>query len=59
MPKRGRVTELDDERGFGFITPIGSKSRVFVHITRFIMENAGQRWMISSTTWTVAMRAAG
>lgn len=35
MPERGRLTEWNDERGFGFITPLDGSPRVFVHVSEF------------------------
>jgi uncharacterized membrane protein YsdA (DUF1294 family)/cold shock CspA family protein len=35
MARQGRLTEWNDERGFGFITPLDGSSRVFVHISQF------------------------
>jgi uncharacterized membrane protein YsdA (DUF1294 family)/cold shock CspA family protein len=35
VPERGRLTEWNDERGFGFITPLGGDTRVFVHVSQF------------------------
>ena len=31
----GRLTEWNDERGFGFITPLGGGEHVFVHLSAF------------------------
>ena len=33
MAQRGRISEWNDERGYGFITPAGGDRRVFVHIS--------------------------
>ena len=33
MRRQGTVTDWNDERGFGFITPEAQGSRVFVHIS--------------------------
>lgn len=38
MPEQGRLVEWNDERGFGFISPLGSDSRVFVHVSAFPRE---------------------
>lgn len=38
MAERGRLTEWNDERGFGYITPLSGGSRVFVHISEFPRE---------------------
>ena len=35
MRKRGRITEWNDERGFGFVTALDDESRAFVHISAF------------------------
>ena len=35
MRHKGRLTEWQDERGFGFITPMSGGDRVFVHIKSF------------------------
>ena len=35
MPERGRLTEWNDERGFGFVTPLDGDGRLFVHVSEF------------------------
>ncbi len=35
MQQQGRLTEWNDERGFGFITPLAGGPRVFAHISAF------------------------
>lgn len=35
MRHKGRITEWQDDRGFGFITPMSGGKRVFVHIKSF------------------------
>lgn len=35
MRSKGRITSWNDEKGFGFITPVAGGKRVFVHIKAF------------------------
>lgn len=35
MQNRGRLTEWNEERGFGFVTSLDDSSRAFVHISAF------------------------
>ena len=35
MPEQGRLMEWNDERGFGFITPLDGDGRIFVHVSEF------------------------
>lgn len=35
MTQQGRLTEWNDERGFGFVTPLDGGPRAFVHVSRF------------------------
>lgn len=37
MTHQGRLTEWNDERGFGFVTPLEGGSSAFVHISRFTL----------------------
>jgi len=39
MRLKGRITEWQDDRGFGFITPMIGEERVFVHIKSFTSRN--------------------
>ena len=35
LRKKGILTKWDDDKGYGFITPVGEKQEVFVHISEF------------------------
>jgi uncharacterized membrane protein YsdA (DUF1294 family)/cold shock CspA family protein len=39
----GTLTSWDDERGFGFLTPVSGRGRAFVHITAFSRGTARPR----------------
>ncbi len=39
MEQQGRLTQWNDARGFGFITPLSSGPRIFVHISQFQQRN--------------------
>ena len=35
MQIKGKLTSWNNDKGFGFITPFGSKKQIFVHIKSF------------------------
>ena len=39
MEQQGRLTQWNDARGFGFITPLSGGARIFVHISQFQQRN--------------------
>jgi cold shock CspA family protein len=39
MQQQGRLTQWNDARGFGFITPLSKGPRLFVHISQFQQRN--------------------
>jgi len=39
MPIKGKITSWNDQKGFGFVTPIAGGKQVFVHINAFINRN--------------------
>lgn len=36
MRLKGKITDWNDDRGYGFVTPSGGGSRVFVHVKSFV-----------------------
>ena len=46
MRLQGRVAEWNDERGFGFVTQIGTGARVFLHVSE--LSASGRRPAIGS-----------
>jgi len=44
MRQAGRITEWNDAKGFGFVTPVDGGRRVFVHIKAF--EGSGRRPLV-------------
>ncbi len=49
MRQKGKITKWNDDKGFGFITPIGSDKQVFVHIKSF--KNRSSRPELNQTVW--------
>ncbi|WP_444677964.1 cold shock domain-containing protein [Halomonas sp. E19] len=43
MRHEGKLTEWNDAKGFGFITPTAGGPRVFVHISAFPAMGAAQQ----------------
>ena len=41
MRYEGRLTQWNDERGFGFIEPVQGGDKVFVHISAFARSDRG------------------
>ena len=41
MRIRGKLTSWNDEKGFGFITPVAGGERIFIHVSEF--RNRGRR----------------
>jgi len=39
MDQQGRLTQWDDAKGYGFITPLSKGQRIFVHISQFQQRN--------------------
>ncbi|MFN9570682.1 MAG: cold shock domain-containing protein, partial [Cyanobacteriota bacterium] len=39
MDQQGRLTQWNDAKGYGFITPLSKGPRIFVHISQFQQRN--------------------
>jgi len=35
VQQKGKITSWNDDKGFGFITPIGSRKQIFIHVKAF------------------------
>ena len=35
MQQKGKITNWNDDKGFGFITPIGGGKQIFIHVKAF------------------------
>ena len=40
MRQKGKITNWNDDKGFGFITPIGGGKQIFIHIKAFKSRNS-------------------
>lgn len=58
MQQKGRITSWNDDKGFGFITPIGSTKQVFVHIKSFTNRN-GRPKLNQVVTYTISKDKQG
>lgn len=54
MSEHGILSEWNDDRGFGFITPVTKTAKVFVHISAF--KNARRRPQINDKLRFVVAR---
>lgn len=51
MDQQGRLTQWNDPKGYGFITPLSRGPRIFVHISRFQQRNRRPRLNDLLTYW--------
>ena len=59
MSRKGRITEWQDDRGFGFITPLTGGRRMFVHISSFTNKRSRRPRVNDLVTYTVATDLEG
>lgn len=58
MRKKGKITSWNDEKGFGFVSPLAGGDRVFVHINAFA--NRTRRPVVGDVvTYSVSTDARG
>lgn len=62
MRYQGRITDWKDDKGFGFVTPNGGGSRVFIHIKSFGRQKrrpVGDEWITYELTTDARGRRQG
>lgn len=58
MRTKGKITSWNDEKGYGFISPMAGRNRVFVHIKGF--DNRGRRPAVGDVvTYSTSADARG